>query len=364
MLVRAPGLGPIRAAGLLAQFGAPGAVRAAGRSELTARGVPEAAAEFLLHPDADRIEADLAWARQPGNHVVPLTSPDYPDLLREIAAAPVVLFVRGEPDVLGLPQLAVVGSRNPTPAGRETAHEFAAFLARAGLVITSGLALGIDAASHRGALAAAGTTIAVCGTGTDRVYPSRHRDLAHEIATHGALVSEFPPGTPARREHFPQRNRILSGLTLGTLVVEAAERSGSLITARLAGEQGREVFAIPGSIHSPLSRGCHRLIRQGAKLVESGTDVLEELPALIGALTSASPENVSGALSGGGPQPLDPEYERLLNAMEGAPVAVDQLVARTGLTPEQVSSMLLILELEGLVASAPGGSFGRVRQRT
>jgi DNA processing protein len=204
----------------------------------------------------------------------------YPPLLREIPQAPPVLFVHGDPDCLRVPQLAMVGTRNPTPSGRETARQFAAHLAGAGMIITSGLALGIDAAAHQGALAGGGRTIAVMGTSLDRVYPAKHRDLARAIAERGALVSELPTGTPALAENFPRRNRLISGLALGVLVVEAALQSGSLITARLALDQGREVFAIPGSIHNPLAKGCHALIRQGAKLVETANDIVEELGAL------------------------------------------------------------------------------------
>jgi DNA processing protein len=300
-----------------------------------------------------------SWLAAPGNHLLRLDDPRYPDLLRQIPDPPPVLYVRGDPAALGNLQLAIVGSRNPTRGGLENARAFAAHLAGAGLTITSGLALGIDAAAHEGALAAGGTTIAVTGTGLDRVYPARHRELAHRIAGQGALVSEFPPGTPPRPAHFPQRNRIISGLSLGTLVVEAARRSGSLVTARHALEQGREVFAIPGSIHNPLARGCHALIRQGAKLVETADDILEELGALAVAVTAdaTAPDAPAGAGE------LDPEYRRLLDALGHDPLPIDELVARSGLTAESVSSMLLILELQGYVAPEAGGRYARIDKR-
>jgi DNA processing protein len=271
--------------------------------------------------------------------------------LRELEDAPPLLFLRGEVTQLHNPQLAVVGSRNPSVIGRETAYDFCRSLADSGLVITSGLALGVDAAAHRGALAGGGQTVAVFGTGLDRVYPAAHRELAHDIVEQGGvLVSEYAPGTAPLPGNFPRRNRIISGLSLGTLVVEAALRSGSLITARLAVEQGREVFAIPGSIHNPLARGCHQLIRQGAKLVETAQDILEELaPQLKAAI--AEPQGMTEC----GGEALDEEYQRLLACLHEAPSSVDQLVTRSGLTADAVSSMLLLLELQGYVVSTAGG---------
>ncbi|MGH8496824.1 MAG: DNA-processing protein DprA [Gammaproteobacteria bacterium] len=360
-LIYAPGLGNARLRGLIEAFGSAEAVAAAPRAELGRRGLDEAAIAALAAPDTKRLEKDLAWLEAPSHHLLPITSPGYPPLLGQIPDPPVALFVNGAPEVLRAPQLAIVGSRNPTPAGAENAFEFARYLAGCGLTITSGLAIGIDAAAHRGALAG-GSTVAVCATGPDRAYPARNRDLAAEIVREGALVTEFPPGTPPLREHFPRRNRIISGLALGTLVVEAAERSGSLITARLAGEQGREVFAIPGSIHNPLARGCHRLIRQGAKLVESAADIFEELSAMAGALASAEPaRNPADALTQATTRDGDESYRLLLDALGYEPAPVDRLVERTGLTAEELSSMLLILELEGHVKSVPGGAYSRVR---
>ena len=259
-----------------------------------------------------------------------------------------------------MPQLAIVGSRNPTPGGRETAGAFARHLAGCGLTITSGLARGIDAAGHRGALAGGGATIAVCGTGADRVYPKNHESLADEIAARGALVSEFPLGTPPGRQNFPRRNRIISGLSLGTLVVEAARQSGSLITAHAALDQGREIFAIPGSVHNPLARGCHQLIRDGAKLVETAADILEELK-ILARLVAENPATEPGHADTSTER--DPDYQRLLAAIAHDVVPVDVLVERTGLTADAVSSMLLILELQGEVESAPGGAFIRTGKR-
>lgn len=311
---------------------------------------------YLSAPDWKRVEQDLAWLEGAGNSLICLTDRGYPPLLRQIDSAPPVLFVHGDPSCLRAHQLAIVGTRNPTPNGREMAQEFAAHLARSGLCITSGLALGVDAEAHRGALLARGRSIAVMGTGLDRIYPAKHRDLAYAIAETGALVSELPPGTPPVAENFPRRNRIISGLALGTLVVEAAARSGSLITARYAAEQGREVFAIPGSIHNAMAKGCHRLIRQGAKLVETAADILEELGALAAA---AAIEEGASSLPQRPVIDMDEDYQRLLSHLGQEPVSVDLLVARSGLTAEAVSSMLLILELQGLVAAIPGGLYSR-----
>jgi DNA processing protein len=297
-----------------------------------------------------------------GTRLLPLSDPLYPPLLRQIPDPPFALFVRGDATLLSEPQLAMVGSRNPSVEGRRNAEEFAEYLAKCGLVIVSGMALGIDAASHRGALKD-GKTVAVWGTGLDKTYPPRNRELAEEIIAKGAVVSEFPPGTPPLPMHFPRRNRIISGLSVGTLVVEAAKQSGSLITARTASEQGREVFAIPGSIHNPVARGCHRLLRDGAKLVESAGDILEELAPLLG--LTALPALPAGAdVPAEGAPPEDPEYKLLLNSLDFAPTSVDSLVERTGLTPDVVSSMLLMLELQGHVEASPGGRYSRVNKRS
>ena len=321
----------------------------------TRLGLTIGTAAWLAAPDEARIDADLRWLETSGAVLLPVTGPDYPPLLRESPGAPAVLFVRGDVRILSEPQLAMVGSRNPTAGGRSTAREFASFFARAGLTITSGLALGIDAACHEGALAADGPTIAVLGCGPDRIYPRNHEALADRIAATGAVISEFPPGTPPLRACFPQRNRIIAGLSHGTLVVEAAQQSGSLITARLAGEAGREVFAIPGSIHNPLARGCHQLIRQGAKLVEGPEDVLCELQISLSAQLVASAQNAPDVMPA-----LDKEYKILLDALAFEPASVDSLIERTGMNSESIASMLLILELDGHVAPHPGGRYSRM----
>lgn len=310
------------------------------------------------------LERHLRWLDHPAHHFIPFGSPRYPSLLAQLSDAPAALLVRGDPDALSLPQLAIVGSRNPTNAGQENARQFAAHMSRSGLAITSGLAIGIDAAAHRGALDAGGRTIAVCGTGLDIDYPRANAGLATEIASSGALVSEFPLGTQATKSNFPRRNRIISGLSLGTLVVEAAVRSGSLITARLAAEQGREVFALPGSIHNPLARGCHRLIRDGATLVESAEDIFVELGPLLTVMTHAQrmpgPAPVETAeTSALLPPALDKGYEILLDALGFEPASVDVLIARTGLKADEVASMLLILELEARIDACPGGLYVR-----
>lgn len=352
-LARAPGLGARGAFELLnlvspeQLFGStlPSTVRAA---------LKETTREYLRAPDWSAVDTDLAWlASSPLNHVITLHDAGYPLALKEIADPPLLLFVHGNAALLRSTQLAMVGSRNPTPQGIDNATAFAGALAQSGLTITSGLALGIDAACHRGALAGGGYTIAVTGTGLDRVYPQRHHALAHEIAARGALVSEYPPGTPPLKEHFPRRNRIISGMSLGTLVVEASLNSGSLITARLAADQGREVFAIPGSIHSPLARGCHALIRQGAKLVESAQDVLEELQVQLPLPQIAADDAATGITE------LTAKQQRVLESVGFEPTSIDRVVERTGLTADVVSSILVLLELSNQVISS-GAQFSRI----
>ncbi len=360
-LVQAPGVGPRLIARLLAQFDNVETVLGADASLLRRLGIPAAAIEVLRRPDEATIEGLLAWGQQDGAAIVTRDDPAYPPLLAQIPDAPGVLYVRGDLGALVDPQLAIVGSRNPTPQGAETTRDLARYLSGCGLTITSGLAMGVDGAAHRGALEV-GRTIAVLGTGLDRVYPAAHRDLARQIAEVGALVSELPPDSPARAEHFPRRNRIISGLSLGTLVTEAALGSGSLITARLASEQGREVFAMPGSIHNPLARGCHALIRDGARLVECAQDILAELaPALRAVIAPATggAQCASGAIPVATVAPeLDSDYQRLLTAMGHDPVAMDDLIRRTSLPADSVASMLLLLELQGRVSSYPGGRYG------
>ena len=321
--------------------------------------LPPQARAFLERPDHGALAADLEWMRASGARLVLWGEEEYPPQLAATRGSPAALYVLGSVEALKTPQLAMVGARAASPIGRAIAREFAAALAHAGLTITSGLASGIDAASHEGALAAAGRTIAVFGTGLDRTYPRENAALARRIAAAGALISEFALGTVPRRENFPRRNRLISGLSLGTLVVEAAERSGSLITASYAAEQGREVFAIPGSIRSPLSRGCHQLIRDGAHLVERPEDVLREfqfsLP--LQGLAISSGGHADERCGGTG---LDKAYEMLLDALGFEPTTIDALVARSGLSGESIASMLLILELEGRVAPFPGGLYGRL----
>jgi DNA processing protein len=358
-LYHAPGIGPLTFQRLLKQFADPAEVLRAPTNQLQASGLNPQTISALQQPNQPQIENDLTWLEQPGNQLLTCRDPAYPPLLLQIPAPPPLLYVHGNIDPLNQLQLAMVGSRNPTPSGRRTATEFSEHLACAGLIITSGLALGIDAASHKGAIKADKPTIAVMGTGLDRVYPACHRELAHQIAEQGTLVSEFPTGTSPRPENFPRRNRIISGLSLGTLVVEAATRSGSLISARYAAEQGREVFAIPGSIHNPLARGCHSLIRQGAKLVETAQDIIDELGALALACTVQTKQNHS---RGAEPYPeLDPEYTQLLDFIGFDPTSVDTLVETSGLTPAEVSSMLLQLELREIVESSPGGLYSRLK---
>ena len=325
--------------------------------------MPPAAREFLQRPDEEALRADLEWLRASGARLLLWGETDYPEPLAAIGGAPAALYVLGEVAALKAPQLAIVGARRASPSGRAIARELAGALAQAGLTITSGLAAGIDAASHEGALATGGRTVAVLGAGIDRVYPAENIRLAECIRAAGALVSEFPPQAGPQRQNFPRRNRVISGLALGTLVVEAARDSGSLITAQQAAQQGREVFAVPGSIRSPLSWGCHKLIREGAHLVEGPADVLAGLQfcngiQLLGSYGRAGPE-CRGPPPGGG-VPLDKEYEMLLDALGFEPATIDTLVARSGLSGESIASMLLILELEGRIAPYPGGLYGRL----
>ena len=356
VLLRTPGIGPIRFRALLSHFGSARQILTASPRELAACRLPRKSISALHQPDTDAAKRDLDWLHHRENHhILPISCADYPPQLREIADPPPLLFVTGHPSLLSAAQIAVVGSRNPSQSGLNNATQFAKHLNQMGLGITSGLAIGVDTAAHQGALQAEKTTIAVLGSGLKQLYPKRNRHLALEISQHGALVSELPPDTPARAESFPRRNRIISGLSLGTLVVEATPQSGSLITARLAAEQGREVFAIPGSIHSPTSRGCHSLIRQGAKLVDCTDDILEELPPLAtaGAAVVSPPQQQTLSFD------IDDNSLKILNNMGQDPVAVDTLVEHSQLTPDEVSSILLSLELRGLVSTAPGGLYTR-----
>jgi DNA processing protein len=352
---RAPGFTAAQLAQLIARYPDLAPLDGGAPDALATLGLTTGARSWLRAPDEARVDADLRWLDDSGVVLLAATDDRYPPLLLRLPDAPAVLYVRGDPVLLAEPQLAMVGSRTSTAAGRETAHSFAGAFARAGLIVTSGLALGIDAACHAGALDAGGDTIAVLGTGLDEIYPAANAALAERIAGQGAVITEFPPGTPPLKENFPHRNRIIAGLGTGTLVIEAACRSGSLITARLAGDAGREVFAIPGSIRSSLSRGCHQLIRQGAKLVECPEDVLLELKISLVDQIVAQPRGASGSAS-----PLDKEYKILLDALAFEPASVDSLIERTGMSSESIASMLLILELDGHVAPHPGGRYIRM----
>lgn len=340
-----PGLGAATIRRLLGEFGLPENVLVADRSALARITGIETAANLLSGAASDAIERTLEWVSRPQNQVITLADSSYPRLLLEIADPPPLLYASGNSALLNRKALAVVGSRNGTAQGLRNAEAFAKAFSEAGLTIVSGLALGIDAAAHRGGLAGAGSTIAVLGTGIDVVYPQANASLFAEIAQHGLLLSEYPLGTSAVGHNFPRRNRLISGLARGCLVVEAAMGSGSLITARLSTEQGREVFAIPGSIHSPLSKGCHALIKQGAKLVDSTEDVLAELGSWRYASTMPTKKDAPGGL---------------LDHMGFDPVDIDALCARAGLPAEAISAELLRLELDGLVATLPGGRFQRL----
>jgi len=368
-LILVDGLGPRRMSALEAAFPNPLDAVEASEAQLRQAGLTRRHIEQLRHPDQDRLERCLAWLAGERRWLITREDALYPPLLKRIPDPPLALFVAGDPNILVAPQIAIVGSRNATSGGLQHARSFAATLARAGLTITSGLAEGVDGAAHAGCLDAGGTTLAVAGTGLDRVYPARHRDLAGRIAGSGALLSQFPPGIGPLRGNFPARNRIISGMSLGVIVVEASLRSGSLITARLASEQGREVFAIPGSVHNPLSRGCHRLIRDGARLVETADEVVEELAPLArelageieGLLAPAPPAAASGLEESASSPHMegDPEYKRLLEALGFDPTPVDEIIERSQLTPAAVSSMLLMLELDGQVSAHPGGRYSR-----
>ncbi|OYT98068.1 MAG: DNA-protecting protein DprA [Burkholderiales bacterium PBB1] len=353
-LAETPKVGRDSARKLLAAFGSPEAVLAVS-FDSHRQVVSEAVARALMAPPTGfdaKLERTLVWLSERSDTpraIIPLGDARYPPPLLNTADPPLLLYAQGRVDLLHGEAVAIVGSRNPTPQGALNAREFAQALGAAGWIVVSGLALGVDGAAHEGALAASAGTIAVVGTGLDRVYPRRHFDLAHRIARAGLMLSEYGLGTPALAAHFPQRNRLIAGLSRGTLVIEAALESGSLITARLALEAGREVFAIPGSIHSPQSRGCHALIKQGAKLVESAADVLDELPAL-----AAVRPRTAAAMTETGPN--DP----LLAAMGYEVMSLDALVARTGWSAHELNTHLLDLELSGQVARLPGQLFQRI----
>jgi len=363
-LWRVPGVGCKAIHALIESLGDAKTIINASQQTLQKAGLTSRQAQAIVSQTPESAKPDMLWLEKENHHLITFNDERYPRLLREISAAPPLLYVHGNIDLLNDPQIAIVGSRTPTPGGVNNAFEFAKHFASTGLCVTSGLALGVDGEAHKGALADEGVTIAVTATGLDRVYPAKNKALAHQIAERGALISENPIGTSPRAQNFPRRNRIISGLSVGTLVVEAAQRSGSLITANYANEQGRMVFAIPGSIHNPLARGCHKLIRQGAKLVETASDVMEDLASQINLEALNSGERIP-------PEPgsekaseieRNDENDRLLGAMGYDPVSIDHLVIQTGLTPAALSSMLLVMELQGLIASNGRGSYTRIRE--
>jgi DNA processing protein len=404
-LRRAPSVGAVKFMRLITHFGNPRNVFEASQSEWNALKLNEKLCNYLQAPDWYAVEKELKWLAQPNNHLLTFIHPDYPPLLREIADPPPILFVHGDNTLLSSQQIAIVGTRKPTNEGAQTAREFAEYLSHQGITITSGMALGIDGASHWGALAASGKTIAVAGTGLDRIYPSQHRELAYKIGETGALVSEWPLDVTIRRSHFPIRSRVVSGLCLGTLVIEAPEHSGALYAAQHTIKQGRELFAIPGSIHNPLVKGCHQLIKKGAKLVESAADILEELQ-IHRHFTAQTKVEIRG--SSFLPKKLEPRTQffakptlpvpptksdersasqlaqnsndenrsrkpdersasqlaqnsedenRLLAYLKAGPTSIDNLVEQSELTAGEVSSMLLMLELRGLVVTQTGGLY-------
>ncbi len=353
------GLGNAILCQLLTKFGSPQAIYSARIGQLREIVDEEVARKINRGVNAEAIKPTLDWLKRDDTHIVTLADSEYPQKLLEISNPPAVLYAIGNLHWLNHPSLAIVGSRSATPQGEKNAEEFSASLCHSGLCVVSGMALGIDAAAHRGALKANGATIAVVGTGLDIVYPARHRDLAHKIAERGLIISEFPLGTPSKAQNFPRRNRLISGLSLGCLVVEANIESGSLITARLSIEQGREVFAIPGSIHSPVAKGCHQLIKQGAKLVENTQDILEEIKNLLPANNlSYSPTGLMGEINSA--PATDQAGNTVLDLMGFEAINFDQLQQLSALTTEALSAMLMMLELDGKITVLSGNQYQRL----
>ena len=352
-----PGLGNAAFCQLLAKFGSPEGIFSAKLNQLREIVNDEIAQKISKGVNVDAIAPTLKWLEKDNVHLITLADSTYPQKLLEVSNPPALLFAIGHLHWLNHPTIAMVGSRSPTPQGEKNAEDFAKSLCEQGLCVVSGMALGIDGAAHRGALKVNGATIAVVGTGLDIVYPARHRDLAHKIAERGLILSEFPLGTPSKAQNFPRRNRLISGLSLGCLVVEANIESGSLITARLAAEQGREIFAIPGSIHSPVTKGCHQLIKQGAKLVESVQDILEEInwANIANSLPSISPSGLLGDLA-----PNSLQVNTALDLMGFDAMSFEQLRTSTRLTTEALSAMLMLLELENKIKSLAGGHYQRL----
>ncbi len=383
-LWRIPGVGPKSFHKLLSNIGDAATVFSSSISRLTQAGISEKLAHAILDNKTNQESAipDIEWLKAADiHHIITIQCDEYPELLKRISDPPPLLYVHGKLSLLKDPQIAIVGSRNPTQGGTNNAYEFAKHLGQTGFCITSGLALGIDGNAHNGALEVNAPTIAVTATGIDRVYPAKHREMAHRIADNGAIVTEFPIGTQPKASNFPRRNRIISGLSYGTLVVEAAQQSGSLITARLAMEQNREVFAIPGSIHNPLARGCHQLIRQGAKLVETAQDILEEMATVIDVSEHPDDLQISSNTSTNRPTSVEnriktnsnpantenldsspnDDQQIILKEMGFDPISIDQLIVRTGIDTASLSASLLMLELQNLIASNGGGTYTRLK---
>jgi DNA processing protein len=351
MLLKAPHVGTRTFYKALKIFETPEQVFSASKAERQESGIfRQNSLDFLAQNDTSLVQADIDWAKSDNCHILTLIDEDYPEQLKTISDPPPLLYVRGNVSCLSSPQLAIVGSRNPSPGGKENAQEFAKSLSQLGLIVTSGMAAGIDANAHIGALEANQPTIAVCGTGLDRIYPAKHKSLAHQISTKGALVSEFCIGTSPIANNFPKRNRIISGLSLGTLVVEASIKSGTMITARLAAEQGKEVFAIPSSIYNPLSKGCHQLIKQGAKLVEDIDDILDELQF-------ESPHPIQKNNTEISKKEIDNTPFILLKYLSYDAISIDEMVEKSGLNPQIITQELLLLELENAVTKVDGSGY-------
>ncbi|MEB8432567.1 DNA-processing protein DprA [Cocleimonas sp. KMM 6892] len=391
-LWRVSGVGSKSFQKLLSNIGDPDSLFSSNMSTLTQAGISEKLAHAILDAKKDQETAapDIEWLNEADDHhIITIHCDEYPELLKRISDPPPLLYVHGQLSLLKDPQIAIVGSRNPTQGGTNNAYEFAKHLGQTGFCITSGLAMGVDGSAHTGALEVEAPTIAVIATGIDRVYPAKHREMAHKIADHGAIVTEFPIGTQPKSSNFPRRNRIISGLSYGTLVVEAAQQSGSLITARLAMEQNREVFAIPGSIHNPLARGCHKLIRQGAKLVETAQDIMEEMASVIDLNSLLSDQQISSnsanekstankeafeadsansklntenqAIDSNQNTHTDDDQQIILKEMGFDPISIDQLAVRTGIDTASLSASLLMLELQNQIASNGGGTYTRLK---
>lgn len=369
-IVNAPSIGGASLIKAVESMGGAAAVTAASARDLIHHGFPQAAANAITRPDQAAIEKGLHWLSQPGHHLLCWDNDDYPVLLRRINGPPAALFVDGDPGCLWQPQIAVIGSRNPTAGGLDHARDFASTLARQGMTITSGLASGIDSAAHAAAMDTGAMTIAVNGTGLDIVYPASSRQLAQRVRSQGAMISEFPLGTPPKRQHFPSRNRIISGLSLAVLVIEAGLNSGTLITARKAAEQGRDVFALPGSLHNPMAKGCHRLIREGARLVETTANIMQELGPIAAELQMEIRQRLEQADDGPDQTEEKParhnnnllddsDYSSVWEVLGYDPKPVDTIIEQSGLSAREVSSMLLMMELKGMVKKHSNGRFFR-----